>query len=861
MKRTFLATIFLSLFFSLSPMDGMAQKKKKKSKSKTTATARPKTAVKSIKSLTSKSEKLDGLFTLYKDTTTGNVFMLVKEDQLNKEFIYFSYSENGVVAAGHFRGSFKGSKVFKIRKQYGQLEFEVLNNTYYFDSTLAISKSKSANISNSIVASEKILNKDVKKGEYLISANSLFLTEKLQSVKPTPRPGIRGFSLGRLSKVKTKFNKLKGYPENIDIVVDYVFDNPTPLAGAAAVTDPRSVTITYQHSIIAMPEDGYTPRFDDPRIGYFSTAMNDMTTKNAVNYRDLIHRWRLVKKNPGAALSEPVKPIKYWIENTTPLEYRETIKQAALTWNKAFEKAGFKNAIEIDVQPDTATWDAGDIRYNVIRWTSSPTPPFGGYGPSFVNPLTGEILGADIMIEYVFVTNRIKLKKLYQTSALNLLQEENAADHSQHEGCYASMHMQEQNILGNQYLSALKASTDETDAFIKESLFYLILHEMGHTLGLNHNMKASQLHSPSDLTNYALTQEVGLIGSVMDYPAINLHPELGKKVQYFTNTPGPYDMWAIEFGYSEGLQDEEAEKARINKILSKSSDPALMFGNDADDMRFPGLNGIDPRVMIGDLSNDAILYASQRIELIQKLMDSLTNNYTNKDASYHELRGAFGILSKEYFTQAGVLSRYIGGIYVDRSFAGTSTEKPYTSVSLADQKRAMKAMSELVFAPDAMQVPGELASYLQPQRRGFGFFFKPEDPKLHNRVLSMQSNVLAHLLSRNVLLRITDSKVYGNEYSVTDLFKDLNNAILAKDIRGNVNSYRQNLQIQYIKYLSVIAGLNTPSRYDNIAKARAYNALTDAQKMIKQGVNLGDEDSKAHKKYLLKTIENYLEKG
>ena len=857
MKKTLIASLILCFMFTLGTTNAFAQKKKKK-KGKTAAPAPKKPKGATLKSLTAKSEKLEGLFTLYKDTTNGKVHMLIKEEQLNKDYIYFSYSENGVVAAGLFKGNFRGSKIFRIRKHFNQIEFEIQNNNYYFDSAMAISKAKSANISNAIIASEKILNKDVSKGNYIISANELFLSEKFQMVKPTPNPARRGFSLGRLSKTKTKFNKINTYPENIDIVVDLVYDNPSPRAGATAVTDARSVTISYQHSILKMPEEGFTPRIDDPRVGYFSTTVNDMTTKEAINYRDLVHRWRLVKKNPDAAISEPVKPIKYWIENTTPLEYRETIKQAALKWNVAFEKAGFKNAIEIDVQPDTATWDAGDIRYNVIRWTSSPNPPFGGYGPSFVNPLTGEILGADIMIEYVFITNRIRLKKLYQTGAAELNQESDM-EHD-HSACMASTYLQEQNILGANYLAAANATASDKDEFIQQSLYYLILHEMGHTLGLNHNMKATQLHSPKDLLNMELTQKVGLIGSVMDYPAINLHPEIGKKVQYFTATPGPYDLWAIQFGYTPSLDDLEAEKLRQRKLLSRSSEPQLLFGNDADDMRFPGLNGIDPRVMIGDMSNDAITYASDRIELVQKLIDSLPANYIESNKSYAEMRGAFNVLSREYFVQTGVLSRYIGGIYVDRSFSGDSKNMPYTSVSLADQQRAMAAMSKYVFAPNAMNLPENYANYLQPQRRGFGFFFNQEDPKLHNRVLSMQTNVLAHLLSRNVLLRITDSKIYGNEYSVTNLFNDLNKAIFSADINGNVNTFRQNLQIQYIKYLAIVAGLNGSSNYDNIAKARAYYALTKLQSTIKRGSTLGDEDSKAHKKYLLSTIENYFKK-
>ncbi len=142
----------------------------------------------------------------------------------------------------------------------------------------------------------------------------------------------------------------------------------------------------------------------------------------------MINRWHLVKKDPSAAISEPVEPIVFWIENTTPVEIRETVRDATLAWNEAFEAAGFRNAVVVKVQPDDAKWDAGDIRYNVLRWTSSPQPPFGGYGPSFTNPRTGQILGADIMLEYVYLTNRLSQDKLFSTAALSLESAEDSTD-------------------------------------------------------------------------------------------------------------------------------------------------------------------------------------------------------------------------------------------------------------------------------------------------------------------------------------------------------------------------------------------------------------------------------------------------
>ena len=408
-----LSFLFFGLVFS-QPSDAQIFKKKKnKAKLEGTKEGTKEGAKEGKDTYTEKIKNADvyeGLFTLYRDAEKGNVYIEIKEDQLNKEYIHFSYIENGVTDAGFFRGNFRGSKVFKIQKYFNRIEFVQENTTYYFDQENALSKSAHANVNSPVLVSEVIVATSKDSSKFLLDADKIFLSETLQQIKRASRPGYKGFQIGKLSKTKTKYNKLKNYPENTDVIVQYAYDNMMPRAyGSAAVADSRYVNILVQHSLIEMPQNNFEPRIDDPRVGYFTSRVNDMTTTDAVNYRDLVHRWNLVKKNPELELSEPVAPLVFWIENTTPVELRALIKDGVESWNLAFESAGFKNAIQVNIQPDTANWDAGDIRYNVLRWTSSPNPPFGGYGPSFVNPRTGEILGADIMLEWIYITKRIKL--------------------------------------------------------------------------------------------------------------------------------------------------------------------------------------------------------------------------------------------------------------------------------------------------------------------------------------------------------------------------------------------------------------------------------------------------------------------
>ena len=148
-------------------------------------------------------------------------------------------------------------------------------------------------------------------------------------------------------------------------------------------------------------------------LGIFTIESPIKPHRPLLPYRDLINRWDLVKKDPEAEILDPVEPIVWWMENTTPVQFREAIKEGAEAWNVAFEARGFSNAVVVKMQPDDAEWDAGDINHNVLRWTASPIPPFGGYGPSFANPRTGQLLGADIMLEWIYVNNRYKYQDLY----------------------------------------------------------------------------------------------------------------------------------------------------------------------------------------------------------------------------------------------------------------------------------------------------------------------------------------------------------------------------------------------------------------------------------------------------------------
>jgi hypothetical protein len=321
--------------------------------------------------------------------------------------------------------------------------------------------------------------------------------------------------------------------------------------------------------------------------------------------------------------------------------------------------------------------------------------------------------------------------------------------------------------------------------------------------------------------------------------------------QYYTTRPGPYDVWAVEYGYTPDASEQE-----LDEILSRSTEPELAFGNDADDMRAPG-KAINPRVMVGDMSNEALDYAENRMRLVGDLMDDLLEKYEDPGQSYEELRNAFFAASGQHAQMAAVASRYVGGVYVDRALIGQDgATEPYRPVPRDKQQRALTLLSEYLFAPDAFEIiPNELYRHLQPQRRGFNFFGESEDPKIHARVLAIQESVLAHLLHPNVLERMTDTRLYGNEYALANYMEDLTNDVFAADADGNVNTFRQNLQVAYVEALAKVVGDAGDEQYDHVAQSAALQSLQQIEDMIegKRGVNA---ETRAHTNHVLHVIED-----
>ena len=774
----------------------------------------------------------EGLLKSYQDPENGNTYLELSDEDISKEFIYFAHIINGTVEAGLFKGSHIDQAVIKFEKQFNSLNFIRVNTGFYFNPNSELSRQSQSNISDSVIENFEITHKNDDETTYLIDITKLLKSDNLTKLKSEPRDyDSDSFGVGSLSRSKTAISKIYNYPKNTDFEVDYVFSNP------ASYESLRNTSVKLRYTFLEMPQDnGFEIRFEDPRIGYFTDRVTDLSSTEITPYRDLVQKWNLQKQDPDAAKSKPIKPIKFWLENTTPNELRPLIIKAVLAWNLAFEKAGFIDAIEVDVQPDDADWDAGDIRYNVLRWTSSPNPPFGGYGPSFSNPRTGEILSADIMLEWIFLTNRMRYEDIFLSSEVSS------------ERCNFSSMRNEQRIFGNLVASSMDFSIEDTEKLFDEELTMLILHEVGHTLGLNHNMGATTLHNNDDVHNAEITYKEGLSASVMDYHAINIAPPGVEQGQFSDVKPGLYDQWAIEFAYTPNLSDEE-----IQKILNRSQEKGHFFGNDADDMRSPG-RGIDPRVNIGDMSDDPVEYAIGRYKLVQEIMPGIVEKIKSKSDSWESVYQSYFILMRQIMTSMDVVSRQIGGVYVTRHPANTkSDKKPYEAVPYKVQKQAMETLNNYAFSSEGLKPLESIAAYMQRERRGFDFYDENEDPKFHDYILSGHKRILNHLTNKDVLRRITDSAFYGNEYNVSEMMSDLTKGIFPKEKLKEIDTITQNLQATYLSKLITITNLK---KYDEVAQSAAFGELLKIQKLLRR--QSSNDETRSHKKRLSLQIDKKL---
>ncbi len=810
----------------------------------------------------------EGLFPLYQNQKTGKLFAEILPDQLERNYLAAMTLESGLGERGIYSGLPLGDFLFTFRRINNSIQFVVPNTFFRAQAGTPMARSIHRSFSDSVIEVLPIRSIHPQRKSILVDLTPLLLSD-LPGLTPVLASYLK--SSYTIDATKSYLGTAKAFPLNVEIESVFGFSggdgNSAMPTYIAALPDSRSFNLRVRYSLSKLPENnGYRPRLADDRIGYFITAFKDLdddTPRQAfIRY---INRWHLEKKDPTAALSAPKKPIVFWLENTIPAEYRDAVREGVLLWNRAFEKIGFKDAIEVKQMPDNADWNPADVRYNTIRWFNSTDAVFA-MGPSRVNPLTGEILDADVIVSADFVRS---LKQEYRslveqnqmetapfaahlTGNPNLCSygmaarslKRHAAKSDQpavpklrfgaHLGNYQDLcyglDAAKQFAVGNMALSMFQnvlPSSPEMKNYIHEFVRELIAHEIGHTLGLRHNFHGSAMLKPEDLNNTAITQKNGLVASVMDYNPVNLAPQGTKQGDFFTAVIGPYDEWAIEYGYTPiAAVVPQAETRLLDKIAQRAPEPALAYATDEDVSSF-----LDPKVNVFDLSGDLLTYTQWQMDNAREMWKKVDRRYPSQGESFNEVRVAFNAVFDYYFQYSLFLTEYVGGQFFNRYRYGDAKGRlPFEPVPLAQQRRALAMLQKNVFSEETFQFSPEFLNKLAPSRWSH-WGTEPSsnlDYPIHDNILFLQSMALFDLLSYDRLARLRDAELKtepGQALTMPELFDTLQTSIWG-DVtqpvgdRIKLSSLRRALQREYMNALisMVLRQVDAPEDARTIAR-------------------------------------------
>jgi Met-zincin/Domain of unknown function (DUF5117) len=789
-----------------------------------------KEAIRRYRDVTRDSQKLDGLFTVYHYPDKGEVFLEVKPEQLNKNYLATITLESGIGESGIYSGLPLQDFLFYFQRVHNSLQFVVRNVKFRTDTDAPELRSLKRSFTDSVLGAAEIVGSDPYTKSLLINLSDL-LMQDFPGLTPLLKASLQ--TDYRLEDSRSYFSDINSFPLNVEIDSVYGFSANIG-ADLVTVPDSRALSLSVHYSFSQLPSDnGYIPRLADDRVGYFITAFQNYSHIRSDDvFIRYINRWHLEPSNPDLPLSAPKKPIVFWIENAVPLEYRDAIKEGILMWNQAFLEAGFDSAIQVQQMPDDADWQPADVRYNTVRWFNSLDAGFAR-GPSRVNPLTGEILDADIIIDANMVRSIEKEYRALIQGNSTAWSSENTSKNclADNDTCYGaeSMFQASMGTLALTLLNDTLPSSEQMHKYVHEYLRYLIAHEVGHTLGLRHNFHGSTMLAPEQLNNTEITHTLGLTGSVMDYLPVNIAPPGVEQGDYFPTVIGPYDKWAIVYGYKQHPYStvEEItpvnEKAFLEQIAAASPEPELSYATDED------IWDVNPLANAWDMSGDVLKYSQLQLDNARIMWSRLDERYPLKGDSYSNLRILFNRVFNYYGRNASLLVQYIAGQSFGRHHAGENTQWAFIPMSKQKQQQALTDLLDYVFAENAFKFSPELLNQLAPSRWqhwGNTIPISRLDYPIHDRIFSLQSNVLRSLLDGERLSRLLDIELKTapeNALTIPELFDTLQQGIWSEVVAEGkpqlISSIRRSLQREHLNILidMVLRNVNVPEDASTIA--------------------------------------------
>lgn len=727
----------------------------------------------------------------------GHYMISLQKTQLDKPYLLSATVSRGL-GEGIHSGDQEGNFLIAFRRAGDMIELFRLNTGFRADPGTPAAAGVKAAFPDVPIAAVKIATENPAAGIIVVPAEGLFLPD-LTDVQATV---ARSFDIpsGALKPVAgvTRVEKAVGYHSNLEVDAAFVYQPQVPVQ-SKILPDTRLIPVGVHYSITALPDDkGFDERPADPRVGYFTKDFRDYSASGLKGkfdpVRKLAEHWRLEKSVPDAPVSDVKKPIVWWLDDAMPTEYRGAVKAGILAWNEAFEAVGLRNAIVVkevdkDMSPEErARFNPADASYNMVRWFIDPAAGYS-YGPPRANPLTGEIYSATVSLSDNFARLWEMMRKPELASAID---EDVRPDPAQ--------------------LAALQAAgitEAQKEQVVQEYLTNVMVHEIGHTLGLRHNFKGSQMLNMNEMGKDGL-----MSSSIMDYVPINL-PVPGMPKIYFQTKPGPYDNWAIEYGYRP-LPTDPALKAKALQVIARrgDSEPALAYATDED------VQGINPDAQRFDFSREPIKYADSLIQRADNLW-SRSAAASAPELVPPPLAALNGGLDL-YSNSVGVVLPIIGGVRSDRrpTDEGGTRLKP---VPAAEQREALSFLTRRVFAPGAFAVPPELALRAAPDpletSAGRGL------PDVPRAALSVQRAALDHLYDPATLRRLTVAAQIEPKTAlkISDVFAAVRRSVWSElDGKGpvDVNLLRRQLQRAHVEELSALAQ-DDSAPGDAVALARA----------------------------------------
>ncbi len=626
------------------------------------------------------------------------------------------------------------------------------------------------------------------------------------------------------------------------------------LVGANHLADGRSLPLEVSYKLWPHRENGYVPRFADPRVGYFTSDYFDAdrfsqfkrTTK-------LINRFHLVKKDPTAHLSEPVEPIVWVLDHTIPQKHRAAVTEGILLWNKAFESAGFLNAMRVEDAPDDPDYDHASGRWNVVRWTMTPNSVYA-VAQMRMNPITGQVMSAGVTVDAGYPrAMEFEQREDVQAGAIASLVR-TAPDHSaphDHRKCLAQQGKADSMALGWNLLPA-DATQADRDAYVHDGIVDLIAHEIGHCLGLRHNFAASGNLSVAELVNSERTAQVGIAASVMDYTPVNVAALLKGSGTFWNPVVGPYDHWAIRYGYEDVPgTTPEGEQSSLALIARQSGAPGHLYLTDED------ADGLNPLASRWDLGSDPLEWMSLSLTAADRLQAFALRDGARQGESYERRTALLTRAMRERFRSARFALRMVGGVEYRRMLRGDIGEEPTLAPAPAAQQRAaMDHLERVVLRPDALTLPisARLSLTGDPDAGG-----SMENAPIQLRALNDQIGVLSSLISAGRYDQIIENTAKGSPYSLAEHFDRVGSAVFADlAAQGALPTHRREMQAFLVEGWSRQAE-SASGALSRDARLLARHKLTQILTRCEAASENSDLTTRLHAQDLARAIEMLLE--